>query len=228
MKKSTAILWGIIFIVLGLVFGLNALGITDIDIFFDGWWTLFIIIPCAIGLVNEKEKTGNLIGVIVGVVLLLACQDVLRFDIIRKLILPVILVAIGLSVIFKNVLGSKTRKEIKIIIDKNKTGKEEYCSTFSSQNLNFDGQSFSGTGVSAVFGGIKVDLTGAVITEDVVINASAVFGGVDIIVPLEYNVKVESNSIFGGVSTKRSTKPVDGAPTVYVNATCVFGGVDIK
>lgn len=228
MKKSTAILWGIIFIVLGLVFGLNALGITDIDIFFDGWWTLFIIIPCAIGLVNEKEKTGNLIGVIVGVVLLLACQDVLRFDIIRKLILPVILVAIGLSVIFKNVLGSKTRKEMKIIIDKNKTGKEEYCSTFSSQNLNFDGQSFSGTGVSAVFGGIKVDLTGAVITEDVVINASAVFGGVDIIVPLEYNVKVESNSIFGGVSTKRSTKPVDGAPTVYVNATCVFGGVDIK
>lgn len=228
MKKSTAILWGIIFIVLGLVFGLNALGITDIDIFFDGWWTLFIIIPCAIGLVNEKEKTGNLIGVIVGVVLLLACQDVLRFDIIRKLILPVILVAIGLSVIFKNVLGSKTRKEIKIIIDKNKTGKEEYCSTFSSQNLNFDGQSFSGTGVSAVFGGIKVDLTGAVITGDVVINASAVFGGVDIIVPLEYNVKVESNSIFGGVSTKRSTKPVDGAPTVYVNATCVFGGVDIK
>lgn len=228
MKKSTAILWGIIFIVLGLVFGLNALGITDIDIFFDGWWTLFIIIPCAIGLVNEKEKTGNLIGVIVGVVLLLACQDVLRFDIIRKLILPVILVAIGLSVIFKNVLGSKTRKEMKIIIDKNKTEKEEYCSTFSSQNLNFDGQSFSGTGVSAVFGGIKVDLTGAVITEDVVINASAVFGGVDIIVPLEYNVKVESNSIFGGVSTKRSTKPVDGAPTVYVNATCVFGGVDIK
>lgn len=228
MKKSTAILWGIIFIVLGLVFGLNALGITDIDIFFDGWWTLFIIIPCAIGLVNEKEKTGNLIGVIVGVVLLLACQDVLRFDIIRKLILPVILVAIGLSVIFKNVLGSKTRKEIKIIIDKNKTEKEEYCSTFSSQNLNFDGQSFSGTGVSAVFGGIKVDLTGAVITGDVVINASAVFGGVDIIVPLEYNVKVESNSIFGGVSTKRSTKPVDGAPTVYVNATCVFGGVDIK
>lgn len=228
MKKSTAILWGIIFIVLGLVFGLNALGITDIDIFFDGWWTLFIIIPCAVGLVNEKEKTGNLIGVIVGVVLLLACQDVLRFDIIRKLILPVILVAIGLSVIFKNVLGSKTRKEIKIIIDKNKTEKEEYCSTFSSQNLNFDGQSFSGTGVSAVFGGIKVDLTGAVITGDVVINASAVFGGVDIIVPLEYNVKVESNSIFGGVSTKRSTKPVDGAPTVYVNATCVFGGVDIK
>lgn len=228
MKKSTGVLWGIVLIGLGIIFALNALNVTDIDIFFDGWWTLFIIVPCGIGLINEKEKTGNLIGLLIGVVLLLGCLDVLRFDLVGKLIFPVILVVIGVSFIFKTTMGSKTRKEIKIIVDKNNTAKEEYCSTFSSQNLNFDGQEFKGTGVSAVFGGIKIDLTGAVITEDVVINASAVFGGVDIIVPTEYNVKVDSNSIFGGVSTKRSTKPIEGAPTVYVNATCVFGGVDIK
>ncbi len=228
MKKSTAVLWGVILIALGLIFGINALGIAEIDIFFDGWWTLFIIVPCVIGLFNEKEKTGNVIGIIVGAVLLLICQDVLRFEIIGKLIIPVILVVIGLSVIFKSIIGSKTRKEIKVIIDRNNTGKEEYCSTFSSQNLKFDGQNFSGTGASAVFGGIEIDLRGAIITEDVVINASAVFGGIDIIVPMEYNVKVESTSVFGGTSTKRSTKPIENAPTVYVNATCVFGGVDIK
>ncbi len=228
MKKSTAVLWGIVLIGLGIIFGLNALNITDIDIFFDGWWTLFIIVPCVIGLINEKEKTGNLIGILIGVVLLLGCQDVLRFDLIGKLIVPAILVVIGVSVILKNTIGSKTRKEIKIILDKNNTTREEYYSTFSAQKLRFDGQDFSGTGVSAVFGGIDIDLTGAIITEDVVINANAVFGGVDIIVPTEYNVKVDSSSVFGGVSTKRSTKPIEGAPTVYVNATCVFGGVDIK
>ena len=45
MKKAGNILWGIVLIVIGVIFALNALDITSIDIFFDGWWTLFIIIP---------------------------------------------------------------------------------------------------------------------------------------------------------------------------------------
>jgi len=45
--------------------GLNALNITDINFFFTGWWTLFIIIPSLIGLFNDKDqdKTGNLIRI---------------------------------------------------------------------------------------------------------------------------------------------------------------------
>ena len=89
-------IWGIVLIILGLIFGLNALEITDIDIFFDGWWTLFIIVPCFIGLITEREKTGNLIGLLVGIALLLGCLDILEFEIIGKLIFPVILVIIGL------------------------------------------------------------------------------------------------------------------------------------
>ena len=228
MKKSTGILWGIVLVVLGIVFGLNALDITDIDIFFDGWWTLFIIVPCAIGLFSEKEKTGNLIGLLIGVVLLLACQDILRFDLVGKLIFPVILVVIGLCILFKYVFGGKIKSEIKLINEKNGASKDEYYSTFTGQNLSFDGQEFKGTTLSAVFGGIQCDLSGAIINEDVVINASAIFGGIDIIVPAGYNVKVQSNSIFGGVSNKRSGKDNPDAPTVYINGSGIFGGVDIR
>ncbi len=228
MKKSTGALWGIVLVALGIVFGLNALDITDINIFFDGWWTLFIIVPCAIGLFTEREKTGNLIGIIIGVVLLLACQDVLRFDLVGKLIVPVALVAIGATMVIKYFFGGKTKAEIKLVNEKNGNVKEEYYSTFSGQNVSYAGKEFKGTTLSAVFGGIKCDLTGAVINDDVVINASAVFGGVDIIVPKDYNVKIESNSIFGGVSEKRGFVSVANAPTVYINATCIFGGVDVK
>ena len=61
MNKLTKILWGIVFIAIGI--GLNALEITSINIFFKGWWTLFIIIPCLIGLFDSDSdgKTGNLI-----------------------------------------------------------------------------------------------------------------------------------------------------------------------
>ena len=54
------------------------------------------------------------------------------------------------------------------------------------------------------------------------------FGGIDILVPDNINVKINSNSIFGGVSDKNHRSSVPGAVTLYINATCMFGGVDIK
>ncbi|MBR2315613.1 MAG: hypothetical protein IKA56_03120, partial [Clostridia bacterium] len=80
MKKFSNILWGLLFIALGVIIGLNSFGVTDINLFFDGWWTLLIIIPCTIELFRSRDKTGNLIGIAVGIALLLACQDILTFD----------------------------------------------------------------------------------------------------------------------------------------------------
>ena len=51
MKQFRSIIWGIAIIALGVILGGNALGWFSIDIFFDGWWTLFIIVPSAIKLV---------------------------------------------------------------------------------------------------------------------------------------------------------------------------------
>lgn len=62
MKKFGNILWGLVFIAIGTIWGLNALGITQINLFFEGWWTLIIIIPCFIGLFRESDKIGNLVG----------------------------------------------------------------------------------------------------------------------------------------------------------------------
>ena len=63
---------------------------------------------------------------------------------------------------------------------------------------------------------------------DCVIQASAVFGGIDILVPAGVNVKVSSNSIFGGVSNKTVSSRDGNAVTLYIKADCMFGGVDIK
>ena len=90
MKNFGNVLWGIVLIVVGLIVGGNALGIIDVSVFFDGWWTLFIIVPCFIGLFKEREKTWNIIGLLIGIVLLLCCQSILNFDIIWKLGFPLI------------------------------------------------------------------------------------------------------------------------------------------
>lgn len=225
MNKISNLLWGFVFIIVGVIFGLNALNITDINLFFDGWWTLFIIVPCFIGLFKEEEKTGNLIGLLIGICLLLGMQDILAFDLIWKLMVPVILIMIGLSFLFKDILNNKVKREIKKL---NKTEGKEYCSCFSGQTINFDKEEFKGCTLTAVFGGVKCDLKDAIITEDVVINASSIFGGISIYVPDDVNVKISSTSIFGGTTDERKRKENDGTYTIYVNATALFGGIEIK
>ena len=53
MKDLGNKILGIIFIVIGIIIMLNALDVTSIDVFFDGWWTLFIIIPSLVSLINQ-------------------------------------------------------------------------------------------------------------------------------------------------------------------------------
>ena len=40
MKRISDIMWGLIFIIIGVILGGNALDIFNINLFFDGWWTL--------------------------------------------------------------------------------------------------------------------------------------------------------------------------------------------
>ena len=202
-------------------------GITDINIFFDGWWTLFIIIPCFIGLFKENEKTGNFIGLLIGVALLLACQNIIDFHLIWKLAFPTILVIIGVSLIFKDTIGGKVNSEIRKLNEK-RNGENGYCATFAGQNVNFDGQNFTGADLTAVFGGLKCDLRNAIIDSDVVINASSTFGGIEIYVPSNVKIKIKSMPIFGGVENKANTKVDENSHTIYINGTAVFGGVEIK
>ena len=225
MKTGRGIIWGVVLVIVGVLLGLNAFNIFSFDIFFDGWWTLFIIIPSFIGLFTDNDKTGSIIGMIIGVLLLLACQDLLNWTVVGKLVLPIIIVAIGLSLLFKNMIYNKINKSIEDINAKTKTD-EEYRALFSGQDIKIDDDSFDETSVKAIFGGIKLDLRKATIKEDVVIKCDAVFGGVDICLPDNVNVQVKSNSVFGGVDNKCVNK--DNKVTVYIDATCVFGGVDIK
>lgn len=225
MKKANRILWGIVLVALGVLFALNALEITTIDVFFDGWWTLFIILPCTIGLITEKGKVGNLIGIGIGVFLLLCAQDIIDFSLVWKLLLPVVIVIIGAKMIFSGLFDNKA---IKLLSETKKKGATTASGTavFSGCDLNCEGQIFEGAELTAVFGGVDCDLRRAVIDHDCAIRASSVFGGIDIFVPADINVKVSSVGIFGGVSNKTAARK--DAPTLYISAVCVFGGVEVK
>ena len=97
MKISRSdLLWGISLIVIGIGFGGEALGLWNFEVFFNGWWTLFIIVPCLTNMFESGVKRSNTIGLTIGSLLLLSSWNV----ILEELVVPLLLVVIGGVLIF--------------------------------------------------------------------------------------------------------------------------------
>ena len=223
MNKLNRILWGLVFIVLGVIIALNVFNIIDFNIFFRGWWTLFIIVPCFIGLFDNtnESKMGNIVGLVIGLLLLLMCNNLIRFDIIIKLFIPVIFVIIGLYLMLGSSINSKVKEKIN---STNKDNLESIVATFAEKNEKPN--KFNGAKVDAIFGSVYLDLRDSSIKNESVIVATGIFGSVNIKVPEDVEVKIKSTPIFGGVTNKSKGK--NEKKIIYIEAYAVFGSVDIK
>lgn len=227
MKSFKTIIIGLLLVILGIILGGNALELFSIDIFFEGWWTLFIIIPSLISIVTDEDKKGGIIALIIGILFLLAAQHIIDFDLIWKLIFPIIIIVIGLSLIFKNTVSKDISEKIDELNETSKN-KDEVLALFSGQNIKLNNEEYNGSTITAIFGEATIDLRKAIIKKDVVINTTCVFGGVDILVPNDVKIKVKSSLLFGDVDNKAETNDKKNTKTIYINSTCVFGGVEIK
>lgn len=219
-QNKSAYFWGLLLIALGILIAGNAFDLWHFDIFFDGWWTLFIIIPSLVSLFGNSNKTPAIIGLVIGIYLLLNAQDIIPGDVAGKLLLPLILVLIGLSILFRH-SGQKNPAAT------SGTG-DSWIAIFGGQNIVWPAEPCEGGNITAVFGGVELDLRAATIEEDIIITALAVFGGVEIYVPANVNVAVNATPIFGGVenNVRRTADPEQ--PTITLQATCVFGGIEIR
>ena len=205
MKKIENTVIGFILIIIGVIIGLNAFHITNIDLFFDGWWTLFIIVPCFFGLFKDQDKTGNIIGLIVGIYLLLYCQGLINFQFAWKLVVPVIFVLIGLKMIFKDTFNKKK----------------------PHQNI-YDNQLYTSGNYDVTFNGLILDLSKAYLNEETNITISTLFGGVDLYLPDDVNIQIQSSNFLGGVDLHKRENKIENTKVIYLNARCIFGGINIK
>lgn len=224
MKNYTKILWGILFIVFGLIIGMNALGLADVDIFFDGWWTLFIIIPSIIGLVGDDDKKGSIFGLMIGLLLLLVSRDIISLSLVIKLIFPIVLVFIGLSIVWDEIFGNPVKEKIK---SAKFTEANYYSAIFGENSQKVNGE-FKDASVDAVFGSVKFDLRKAKVADGAVLKASAIFGSVEVILPEDVVVKTKATKIFGGVENEASMSEEKNVKVLYVEAFSLFGGIEIK
>lgn len=229
MKKSTSFLkvvFGLLLILVGVLWFLNVLGIFTFDFSLKGWWAFFVIIPCAVGFFTDTDKVGSLMGVCLGVLLFLAGHGNIEWNEFWKLGLATIIVFIGIKLIVsKNFnpentsIGSISREGRNI---------RQIEASFGRQELCFDGIDFEGADIKCSFGSVTIDLRKANILSGASIDIDAGFGGVLIILPDSAVVKTSVNAGFGGLSDERRFKPQEGEPVVFITGKIGFAGVELK
>ncbi len=101
-NRISSIALGLLLIAAGVGYAGNTLGFWDFTLFFRGWWTLIIIIPCIVSIIQRGVNGANAAGMIVGAALLLGAWDVIDLSLLRRLLVPLILILIGVSILLSN------------------------------------------------------------------------------------------------------------------------------
>jgi len=227
MKRASSFTLGILLLVIGILWLLYLLGVITQDFVFDGWWTLFIIVPCIYALFTSRNKVPPLLGIGIGVLLLLAAQQVIPYHMVGKLFLAVLIIVVGLALIVGH---RKPTASVDDLTHISRDGKDikQITASFGEQKLNFDNQVFQGADISCSFGSIQLDLRHALISEDLIINVDCSFSGVAILCPENLNVQISTSNILGGTTDKRvRTIDANNTITLYITGNVMLSGVDI-
>lgn len=211
---------GVVLITLGVLFLLDQSGSIDAGTLIGDWWPLVIV---AIGLVQLAERPRSPVGPLIvtgfGAILLLTQLELISDDV-WSYVWPVFLVVVGLIIIFRmpgrNVPAGVGEDVVRT------------SALFASNELLVTSQRFRGGAVTAIFGGVELDLRQATLDPGgATLAATAVFGAVEVVVPRGWRVEANGTPIFGGLSNQ--VQPAEGgAPTLTVDATVLFGGATIK
>ncbi len=221
-KRKSNLIWGLVFIAAGILFIVDEY--TDININIFDFWPLLLIIPSIYDIFSKGVGVLNSILLLLGTACLLTQLNIIDYSLVRKLLLPIWLILMGLGFIFRDKYSNRILP--KSVLEKSGSSNMYNC-FFSSNKILYPHDAFTGADMNCIFGGIDLNLKEAIITEDIIIDCYCVFGGIDIIVPPDININTSGVPIFGGITNKVSAHSSE-APTIYINAVTIFGGVTIK
>ena len=104
------------------------------------------------------------------------------------------------------------------------------AAVFGGVDRHISAQDFHGAQCMAIFGSCKIDLRDAQIQgHEAVLSTYAVFGGVEVRVPEDWEVVNHGLAIFGGMGDQRrhSSRSAD-TKTLILEGASVFGGVQVR
>lgn len=225
---NNRVIIGVILVLAGLFLAIRNTGFFPdfVDHVIFSWPMLLVIIGLVMTL-GSTEKTGGIIVMAVGGFFMIPLVFRETFHM-YNMFWPSIFIIIGVIFIVTRRRGWNSVKTKGMIGD----DYIDYVNVFSGGERQIVSQNFRGGKVSAVFGGIELDLTKARMAPGRnEIEIACVFGGATIIVPDNWYVTIEVTPVLGGFSDSRKLSPgrtVDSSSQLVLRGAVVFGGGEIK
>lgn len=227
-RNQSRILFGAFIIIIGALALLDNLHLFDARNVLHFWPMIFIVFG-----VLKMSQTRNVSGYVVGAALI-AAGVLMTLQYMGIVALrwrdwwPLLLIAGGILVICKGLFG----KRLTYCGRNVRSGVEgesyvDIVAVMSGNKLKNDTQDFRGGEITAIMGGVELDLRQASIQTDAVIHVFAMWGGIVIKVPGDWSVVMNGVPLLGGIEDK-SVPPASPVKRLVIEGHAIMGGVEIK
>ena len=220
---SGRLLFGAVAITLGVLWTADNLGVLDADSVLR-WWPAFLAmfgLMRLTGLFGPRHVVSGALFTIAGVWMLLRELDVIQISIFKMW--PVFLIVLGGSLVWRS-MRSEPAPE-----DAERDSYPKPVAIMGGVVRNIESQDLVGIEASAVMGGVELDLRGAKARgREVVVEAFAWWGGIELYVPDDWRVINEVTPIMGGVEDKTRLNAVEPVTTLIVRGIVIMAGIELS
>jgi predicted membrane protein len=192
-------------------------------------WQAILIIVGVVMLTRKQDNFTGYILIGVGAFFLIPRFFDLPFEY-RNMFWPVFLVLMGILLIFRstNLFGGFGRESM------DRGFSDDYIddvNIFGGHNRKMNSMTFRGGKITSAFGGGTYDLTSAQLAPGTnILDQITIFGGSKLIVPNDWDIKIEVVAIFGGFTDKRGKLPIQTSVSdkkLIIKGVAIFGGGEI-
>jgi len=219
---------GAFFVVIGAVLLLNNLGILALPAYVFTWEMLLIVMGLYM-LLNVRIIAAAIL-MCIGLYFLLPELTGMEATTLKTL-WPALLIIVGIGIVLKGFNRRWCEKKNSYV----KTEDLPYMTStviFGSEKKKLSSHDFEGAKLTAIFGGIELDLTSCTLkNEKTLIDVTAVCGGIELSVPRDWNIKTDVVPIMGGIDDRINDFPnsnVNVANEVIIRGEIVMGGIEIR
>ncbi len=222
VRITPRLIIGLGILALGLLWTLDNLDVLESERLTD-WWPLIVIGAGLARLFDPRAgKIGTAVIIFIGALLLGDTLDLFNVD--PGDFIPLAIAALGAKLVW-DALGRRERPR-----GINDQGSDmSTVAIMAAVKRQSTSSAFRGADASAIMGGVEIDLRNAKIAdgEQAVIDAFALWGGVEIKVPENWRVDGRVFPLLGGFEDK-TTNRSDTGPVLVVRGAAVMGGVEVK
>jgi predicted membrane protein len=227
-RSQHRVVFGVLIILVGALALLDNLHVFDARQVIHFWPMVFVVFG-VLKVSQSRDVAGCVVGgalIAAGTAMTLQNMGIIAFR--WRDWWPLLLITGGVLIILTGLFGRQAAKSVGTIEMRSTNDSiVDVGVLMSGINMSNATQDFRGGKVSAVVGGVEIDLRNASMQESATLSIFAMMGGIVIKVPADWSVVSNCVPIMGGVDDK-SVPPARPVKRLVITGYVIMGGVEVK